>query len=87
MNRRDMRIHKEHGGILMEYMLLVVSVAVLCILGAKALGGLNSEPLNNASKGLNGEAVPAPGAGDPAAGDPPPVGNGGANNYVPTSTE
>lgn len=83
MNRRDTRIHKEHGGILMEYMLLIVSVAVVCILGARALGGLNSEPLNNASKGLSGEAVPAPGAGDP----PPSSGDGGGDNYVPNPTE
>lgn len=83
MNRRDMRIHREHGGILMEYMLLVVSVAVVCILGAKALGSLNSEPLDNASKGLSGEAIPEPGAGDP----PPPSGNGGENTYVPNPVE
>jgi hypothetical protein len=56
---------------------------VVCILGARALGGLNSEPLNNASKGLSGEAVPAPGAGDP----PPSSGDGGGDNYVPNPTE
>lgn len=83
MNRRGMRIHREHGGILMEYMLLIVSVAVVCILGAKALGGLNSKPLNDASSGLNGEVVSDPGAGNP----PPAAGGAGGGNYVPNPTE
>jgi Flp pilus assembly pilin Flp len=49
----------------MEYMLLATLVAVVCIAGAMALGGLNSGPLNAASDGMNGQ-----GAGD---GDQPPA--------------
>lgn len=60
----------ERGGSLMEYMLLVTLVAVVCIAGAMALGGLNSGPLNDASGGLNGQA-PVDGDQPPADGDPP----------------
>lgn len=65
----------ERGSNLAEYSILAIAIAVVAILAVKALGTLQSPPLEQATQGMDGIAPSdsAPGMGADGGGSEPPA--------------